>query len=397
MKPMPGTSMPTVGFVLNGAGPNWVGGSNYLSNLLLALDGLQSPRISTTLIAAPSLTEHDLKRFPASRVIRSDMFMPRSPRRLLGKLSERVLARNLPIEYFCRHHAIDILSHVTPLGRRSAVPTIAWIPDFQERYLPAFFSADELARRAAGYRQIADQATMVILSSEDARSDLLTLYPEIADRTRVLHFAAGFGERHEVGRAADIIEKYRLPTRYFHLPNQLWAHKNHVVAIEAVRLLQARGVEGTIVCTGHLEDYRNPDFYRTITAKIADSGVGDRFRIEGLVPYGDVQALLAHSIAVINPSLFEGWSTTVEEAKSLGKRVLLSDIAVHREQAPARGTFFATDDPAALASQMEAALASHDPDEEDREARRSSTLLPGRVQEFARHYEQIVLDTLAIP
>ena len=397
MNHLPGTSMPTVGFVLNGTGSSWVGGGNYLSNLLLALDGLESPRVATALIAAPDLAEDDLKRFPANRVIRSDMFMPRSPRRLLGKLSERGLARNMAVEYFCRHHGIDVLSHVTPLGRRSALRTIAWIPDFQERYLPAFFSADELARRARGYRQIAEQATMVILSSEDARSDLLALYPQIADRTRVLHFAAGFGERHKVRCAADVTAGYRLPARYFHLPNQLWAHKNHVVAIEAVRLLKARGVDGTIVCTGHVEDYRNPDFHCTITAQIADSGVGDRFRIEGLVPYSDVQALLTHSVAVINPSLFEGWSTTVEEAKSLGKRILLSDIAVHREQAPARGTFFATDDPAALADQMEAALASHDPDEEVRWARRSSILLPGRVGEFARHYTQIVLDTLAIP
>jgi glycosyltransferase involved in cell wall biosynthesis len=38
------------------------------------------------------------------------------------------------------------------------------------------------------------------------------------------------------------------------------------------------------------------------------------------------------SIAVINPSLIEGWSTTVEEAKSLGVPLILSDIPVHREQ-----------------------------------------------------------------
>ncbi len=39
------------------------------------------------------------------------------------------------------------------------------------------------------------------------------------------------------------------------------------------------------------------------------------------------------STALINPSQFEGWSTTVEEAKSLGVKMLLSDLEVHKEQA----------------------------------------------------------------
>ena len=46
------------------------------------------------------------------------------------------------------------------------------------------------------------------------------------------------------------------------------------------------------------------------------------------------------SKALINPSFFEGWSTSVEEAKILNKKVLLSDIKVHREQKPTKSYFF---------------------------------------------------------
>ena len=41
-----------------------------------------------------------------------------------------------------------------------------------------------------------------------------------------------------------------------------------------------------------------------------------------------------HSVAVINPSEFEGRSSTVEQAKSLGKQVILSNIKIHKEQKP---------------------------------------------------------------
>lgn len=45
----------------------------------------------------------------------------------------------------------------------------------------------------------------------------------------------------------------------------------------------------------------------------------------GLVPRSDVIALMRYSISLINPSFFEGWSTTVEEAKSMGKQIILSE------------------------------------------------------------------------
>ena len=62
----------------------------------------------------------------------------------------------------------------------------------------------------------------------------------------------------------------------------------------------------------------------------------DYYKILGVVPYNDLLSLMAYSIAVINPSKSEGWSSTVEQAKSYGKMILLSDLDVHLEQNPKR-------------------------------------------------------------
>jgi len=61
---------------------------------------------------------------------------------------------------------------------------------------------------------------------------------------------------------------------------------------------------------------------------------------------------MRHCVCLINPSLFEGWSTTVEEAKALGKHIILSDIPVHREQNPPRSDYFHAHDANALAQIM---------------------------------------------
>ncbi|MGH7230263.1 MAG: glycosyltransferase, partial [Nitrospiraceae bacterium] len=50
---------------------------------------------------------------------------------------------------------------------------------------------------------------------------------------------------------------------------------------------------------------------------------------------------------------FEGWSTTVQDAKALGRPVLCSDLPVHREQAPCSMAFFPCDGPDILADILE--------------------------------------------
>ncbi len=44
--------------------------------------------------------------------------------------------------------------------------------------------------------------------------------------------------------------------------------------------------------------------------------------------------------AIVQPSLFEGWSALVEESRSLGKVIFASDIPMHREQLTERMHLF---------------------------------------------------------
>ena len=51
-------------------------------------------------------------------------------------------------------------------------------------------------------------------------------------------------------------------------------------------------------------------------------------------------SLMYHSLALINPSYFEGWSSTVEQANAYKKIVILSKIKVHLEQNPDNAFYF---------------------------------------------------------
>jgi glycosyltransferase involved in cell wall biosynthesis len=189
---------------------------------------------------------------------------------------------------------------------------------------------------------------------------------------------------------ADLVAKFQIPQRFVHLPNQLWKHKNHALVVEALRAAP----EVHVVATGPRDDYRHPGMYPSLLARVRELGVENQFHHLGLVSFPELISLMSHSVAVVNPSRFEGWSTTVEEAKSLGKRVLVSDLAVHREQAPARATYFGIDDVEGLAAQLRDAWTTYDPAEDERATSSAAAALPARTRAFAKTYEQIILDAV---
>jgi glycosyltransferase involved in cell wall biosynthesis len=147
--------------------------------------------------------------------------------------------------------------------------------------------------------------------------------------------------------------KYHLPDRFFLISNQLWQHKNHLLVFEALTLLAARGLRPQVVCTGQPADFRDKNFLNVVLQRLHESGVAPQVALLGLIPRAEQIQLMRRCVAVIQPSLCEGWSTVVEDARLLGKTVVLSDLDVHREQNPPGARFFERTSSASLARVIE--------------------------------------------
>jgi glycosyltransferase involved in cell wall biosynthesis len=111
-----------------------------------------------------------------------------------------------------------------------------------------------------------------------------------------------------------------------------------------------------------------------------------------MIPLDHVYALLRSSMALINPSRFEGWSTTVEEAKSFGVPMILSDIDVHREQTGGPTRYFGVDDPEALADHLSEVLQAMGPPM----ARDLLSDLDERVANFAADFVHVIHSTIQL-
>lgn len=384
-----------VGFFFNVTGQVWLGGASYFRNLLTALSDLPEHKVQPVILTVSQSRPELLAELPSAdwRCPASlQRYNPRwIARKMLGGFtdSDRLLERELV------SLNIDALSHSGHLGPAARVPVLAWIPDFQHLRLPQNFTAQELRQRDHHYARLCRFASRVIVSSDSVRKDLADFCSEAIPRSRVLPFVANVPDPGTLPSREALERKYSFSGRYFFLPNQFWVHKNHRVAVDALSILERQGIAVTVLASGNPVDDRHPEHFGRLTSHAGALGVAERFKVLGLVPYADLMALMWHSVAVINPSRFEGWSTTVEEAKSLGVPVIVSDIAVHREQQPPGGAYFPPDDAEAAAELMRREWEADRSEARRQLAEEARRQLAPRRNEFARRFESYVMECVA--
>lgn len=372
----------------------WLGGANYFRNLLSALIDLPERRIEPVMLAdgaAPLALVAGLQGVTAA--------CPPSLRRYstaweARMLAQKFAARDFMLERDLLAMNVQALFCAGHLGPGARIPVLAWIPDFQHIGLPQMFSAGERQARNRQFADICRFATRILLSSRCAQKDLSRFDAEAVARSRVLRFVAGVPDPATLESRPSLESRYGFEGRYFFLPNQFWVHKNHRLVIEALAILRARREAITVLASGSQSDYRHPGHFAELAARVRSLGVEAHFRFLGVIPHADLAAFMWHSIAVLNPSHFEGWSTTVEEAKSLGVPVLLSNIEVHREQQPPGGTYFDPGDAAGLADAMLRCRDAEDPALRRQMADAARRELPARRAEFARNFEACVLECI---
>ena len=383
-----------VGFVINFRENDWIGGMNYYKNLLNALSSDSDRKIEPVIFTGYSSDKKTLDGFTNIQIIQDHIFDLYHPLSLIRHLIRKLFERDILLESVLKKNGISLLSHYGPLGKKTNFPTIGWIQDFQHKYLPDFFSKKELRTRDRSFRIICRDCNSIIFSSNTAKNDAEKFFPEYKEKFRILQFVTWDINLQNLTDFNEIKIRYDLETPYFFVPNQFWVHKNHIVILEALRILKDSGYSLNVVATGNTHDYRNPRYINVLQKKIQDYHISQNFKILGIIPYDQVIQLMRNSVAIINPSYFEGWSTTVEEAKILHLKILLSDIPVNREQNPDKGQFFPPDDPHRLADLLLSSLTEYQHETKQKGYETNIENMEKQKREFAQNYEKIVMDTL---
>lgn len=379
----------------------YAGGLNYFRNLLHAVHAARPEQVRVTLFIGKDLPAKLLAEFQrVAEVVQLDILTRGTVPWFFHRLAYRGLRSQVFVERELRRHRVDVVSHPSMVERLSPrFRLISWIPDFQYLHLPHLFPGLDIERRSADLRALHRHSDAVVVSSQDAHKDFAQVMGEAQPaHAHVLPFVSQLhlgATSPEATRA--LLDKHGLPERFFFLPNQFWAHKNHRAAFEAVAQLKREGLDVTLVCTGWIKDPNGNTLADDALRVRDDQGLHQHVRLLGSIDYADVQGLMRASVAVVNPSFFEGWSSSVEESKSMGKPLIASDLAVHREQAHPQAAYFDPKDPSALAALLRQAWAALPGGVDEAAEATARIALHRRTVEFGQHYLQILRAVVDAP
>ena len=316
----------------------WIGGTYYIQNIVSALNLLEDNKKPNIDIYTQKRKDFDdLKvktNYPYLYYVNTDSKWRFFVHAIFKHLCLRKLANNVTC---IKKRDIFVFPSLQKLPYHKE---LAWIPDFQSERLPELFLKEDADARRASYLAILERGTPIVFSSYDSLNDCKFFFPQYSVKTYVMHFAVTLPDILnnnflEVARRHHIGFKH-----YYFCGNQFWAHKNHLYLFKEFKKLLEAGHDINLICTGTLEDYRNPLYIEQIRVLLEDTLLKSHVMLLGFISRVDMLVLMKHSIAVIQPSLFEGWSTVVEDAKALNKFVFLSDLPVHREQMTSNVCFF---------------------------------------------------------
>ena len=325
----------------------WIAGAYYLQNIVSSLK-VYCPYESLPKIIVFCNSEVDFNDFKRStnypRLICQLLYPePDKVKRFLFKIIKKTTGLQITPPMI-KKRTLRKVRFVYPINDLNLIPNkkkiIAWIPDFQEKYYPNFFSLEENESRKKWHKRLISNKIPIVFSSHDVQSDFHRFYPE-ADglKTFVLPFTVSHPD-FSMENIDNLKSKYEITGDYLFCANQFWIHKNHLTLFKAINIIRSRGSKLLLVCSGALHDYRANTYCSDLIRFIEQNNLTDSIKILGFIKREEQLCLMNNSYAIVQPSLFEGWSTVVEDVKRLNKFIFLSNLSVHHEQNPTNVCFF---------------------------------------------------------
>lgn len=273
------------------------------------------------------------------RLVRLDLPQPRL-RHMMSRVDHRVHAlrarigtapsRPTQLDLALRDERSGLMWFPTPRFLDTSAPYLYTVWDLQHRLQPFFPEVSvtglTFEQREAHYGRVCRRAAFNLVPNEAARAELCRFYGVDADRVRAVHQPTSDFALHPPEPAADPVPDVTDPILFY--PAQFWPHKNHVVVLEALRLLQRdHGRRFTAVFTG--SDKGNRAYVEAYAQRL---GVSDRVRCLGLVPESTLIALYRRAFALVFPSFFGPENMPPLEAFALRCPVLAASVAGAQEQ-----------------------------------------------------------------
>jgi len=321
----------------------WIGGTYYILNLVHVLNLLNENEKPHLVIFSNSADFEILRNESSYPFLEFEEFNENPKAKFfvfVNKITSKIFKCKLIRRRYTKNiDAIFPYQNNNYTNSLNIDKRIYWIPDFQEKHYPEFYSFEHLENEKVKNGWIVENSKKLLLSSQDAKNDLDKFYAGYKTKPFVVHFAVRIPELSKL-ELDEVLNKFQLPKLYYFAPNQFWKHKNHMVVIKAVELLLQKGIDILVAFSGKEFDPRFPGYTEGLKEYVKTHNLENNIKFLGFLDRQEQLKLMENAIAIIQPSLFEGWSTVIEEAMAMNKCVIASNLNVNIEQLGNKGYYF---------------------------------------------------------
>ncbi len=313
-------------------GRNWMGGVMYIINLIKSIDKLSDSEKPEIILffndnSQPFVSEIS---YPYLKEVYR---MPKNE--YVNYIFSVIKGKNCFEDGLLEQYQLDGLFPLNdfPFKLKKNTPKIvAWYPDLQHKFYPQFFTKTKLFFREWRLKKILRNAADIVLSSNDVYSQFKKFYninPNL--NFHILHFTSII-DRIDFPPIEELKRKYKIKGNFFMVSNQFWQHKNHEVVLNALKILKDEGINCQVLFTGNMAGKTTATYIERLNGILVNYDLHAYVEFAGLISREEQLCLMKNSMAVIQPSLFEGWSTVIEDAKALKCQIIASNLNVHKEQ-----------------------------------------------------------------
>jgi len=197
------------------------------------------------------------------------------------------------------------------------VPIVSTFYDLQAQFYPSFFSPTDREERLRHFRTMANQASRIAAISDFSRQVAIEHGVDSARiRTIPIQLAC-----HRVSRAVSNPPCGVVSGHFLLYPANLWPHKNHEMLLTAFAMARHQGLpkDLQLVCSG--DGQGRLERLRSIASVM---NIKETVVLPGFLSDDDLEGLYQHALAVVFPSLYEGFGMPVIEAMARGIPVACS-------------------------------------------------------------------------
>ncbi len=280
---------------------------------------------------------------------------------------------------------------ISPFIQEGGAPVVSLVHDIQFDFYPEFMHPDDADQRYENIIHAMEVSDRIVAISSYVRQTLVDYGKYPADN--IITIPIALADRLAPPTSNDVLTDLNTQAgRYLLYPANTWPHKNHAMLLTAFAMYRAKHPESDmkLVCCG-------------VNSHAGGSAIKKAVRIMGLegaaifpgfLSEEDLSSLFSNSLAMIFPSLYEGFGMPVMEAMANNTAVLCSNMTSLPEVAGDCAIYFDPRNPKDILSAIETAESSPDLLAELKEKGRRRAAEAGGAREMAESYRDVIIEAM---